>query len=169
MPTLVSMARSGETFITGDPTHGLWLHLPPGAGGSGPLDEASAARAVADHGFVPIDREFATWAELDVFRQAQAAAAVPEVVVDRDNLTANDVARLLRVARRWISREEGSRARRLTFELLRLPVVLDPDLHDQVVSLLEELMAGVPQFLRRPTADPRTPEAVRRLLQPAAA
>lgn len=171
MPALVSMARSGETFVTRDPLHGLWLHLPPGARGSGPLDEEAAARAVVDHGFVPIEREFATWAELDDFRQARAAEAVPDVVVDRDQLTADDIAGMLRVAGTWIAREEGHRARRLAFELLRVPVVrADPDLYDQVISMLQELTGGtVAPLLQRPPSDPLTPEAVRRLRQPAAA
>lgn len=138
--TLVSMAPSGETFIARDRSGRLWLYQPEGAGGAGPIDEALAERAVADHGFDHVDRGFATWADLDQFRQEQAARVTPDVMIDRDGFDRHDVERLLGVAKRWIARGEGHLARRLVTELLRVPAVRsDPELLDKLVSVVEEL------------------------------
>ena len=90
---LVAMAPSGETFITRDSSGRLWLHQPEGAGGAGPIDETSAMRAVADHGFEPVDRQFADWASLDDFRPRRAAQATPAVVVDINAFDLEDVDR----------------------------------------------------------------------------
>ncbi len=140
MPTLVSMARSGETFITHDERHGSWLHIPPGAGGAGPITGALAARAVSDHGFVAVNRQFSSWAELDDFRQQEAARFAPPVVIDPGTFDREDVAELLEVARRWTVEGDGLRARRLATQLLRAPVVFeDETLRDGVASLFERL------------------------------
>ena len=164
MPRLVAMARSGETFITLRERYGLWLHLPPGAGGSGPIDEADAERAVGDHGFARIDRDFDTWAKLDAFRLEEAAKFAPPVVIDPAGLDGEDVLRMLRVARRWTSEGEGNRSRHLLLKLLRVPAAsADAALHDQVVAALEavEETATVASIRRQPT-DPRKVEARRR-------
>ncbi len=113
MIMLIAMAPSGETFITRDGNGRVWLHQPEGAGGAGPIADAVAERAVADHGFDRIDEEFETWAALDEFRQARAARVTPAVIVDRNALDLDDVERLLGVGKRWRAEGQGARARRL--------------------------------------------------------
>ena len=140
MPTLVAMSRSGETFITRSKRHPLWLHLPPGAGGSGPLDEAGAERAVADHGFVRIDKDFATWDDLDAFRQEEAANFAPPVAIEPAGLDAEDVQEMLDVARRWSTEGEPGQSRRLLLRLLLVPAArAEADLQDRIVAALEAL------------------------------
>lgn len=162
MPTLVAMARSGETFITRRERHGLWLHLPPGAGGAGPVDEAAAERAVADHGFLRFDQQFETWAELDDFRQQEAAKFAPPVVIDPAELDAEDVERMLGVARRWAADGEAGQSRRLLLRLLRVPVVTPgTGAHDQILAALEAL--GDPRnVVQLQPTDPLKVEARRR-------
>jgi len=128
--TLVAMAPSGETFVTREANGRVWLHQPEGAGGAGPIDEATVARAVTDHGFDRIEQDFDGWAALDAFRQERAALVTPPVVVDRDALDLDDVEEMVAVARRWVDEGDGARARRLAFALLRVPAVLAaPDTH----------------------------------------
>ena len=137
---LVAMAPSGETFITRDSGGRLWLHQPEGAGGAGPIDEASAKRAVADHGFEPVDREFADWASLDDFRQQRAARVTPAVVVDVDAFDLDDIHRLLAVGREWKDEGDLTGAWRLVRELLRVPAVrADARAYETLVDFLEEL------------------------------
>ena len=137
---LVAMAPSGETFITRDSGGRLWLHQPEGAGGAGSIDEARARRAVADHGFEPVDREFADWASLDEFRQQQAAQVTPAVVVEVDAFDLEDVDRLLAVGRDWKDEGDLTGAWRLVVELLRVPAVrADAATHETLVGFLAEL------------------------------
>lgn len=164
MPTLVAMARSGETFITRRERYGLWLHLPAGAGGAGPIDEKAAERAVADHGFTRINQDFETWDELECFRQREAAKFAPPLEIDPAELDGEDVLRMLDVARRWSTEGDLSRSRRLLHRLLRVPVVVArTDLHDELVAALEDLdEADVVVLVREAPSDPLKAEARRR-------
>lgn len=137
---LVAMAPSGEALVVRDEAGRLWLIQPEGAGGRRSLTPDEALQVVAGAGFDRIDRRFDSWPELDAWRNQRAGAITPAVVVDRDALNRGDVERLLTVAKELASGGEGSRARRLAFELLRLPVVLGhPDLHDAMVSFAQSL------------------------------
>ena len=137
---LLAMAPSGETLVVRDRGGRVWLHPPQGAGRPELIDEALADRVVADHGFERIDQPFPSWEALDSFRQERAARLAPEVVVDRDALDLGDVERLWAVARRWAVEGQGVRAKRLAFELLRVPAVrADEATHDALVSFVEEL------------------------------
>src|SRR4051794_9434772 len=137
---LVAMAPSGETFITRDSGGRLWLHQPEGAGGAGPIDQESALRAVADHGFEPLDREFADWASLDDFRQERAAQVTPAVVVNVNAFDLEDVDRLLAVGRDWKDEGDLTGAWRLVRELLRVPAVrADATALETLADFLAEL------------------------------
>jgi len=164
MPPLVAMAPSGETFISRSKRHGLWIHLPPGAGGTGPLDAASADRAVADHGFIQIDRDFDTWDQLEGFRQEEAAKFAPPVVIDPADLDDEDVREMLEVARRWMVEGEASQSRRLLLRLLLVPATLaDVELHAEIVAALSALSEAAPGLrLRGEPTDPRLLAARRR-------
>jgi hypothetical protein len=134
------MAPSGEVFITLDSGGRQWLHQPEGAGGDGPVDDETVLRAIADHGFDRIDREFPDWAALDAFRQERAALVTPPVVVDQDAFDLTDVAELLSVGREWKAEGDVSGAWRLVIELLRVPAVrADTAVHESLVVFLAEL------------------------------
>lgn len=171
MPTLVAMARSGETFITRSDRDGLWLHMPSGAGGAGPINETTAHQAVADHGFTKVDRDFATWAELEDFRQQEAAKFAPPVEIDPADLDDEDVREMLEVARRWATEGETERSRRLLLKLLLVPVaVTDISLRRNLVAALESLGAtGTVVNLRDDPTDPTMIDARRRLADVVAA
>ena len=137
---LLAMAPSGETLVVRDRSGRVWLHPPQGAGRPELIDEAVAERSVADHGFDRIDQAFPSWEALDSFRQGRAARVTPDVVVDRAALDMRDVERLWAVARRWVVEGQGPRARRLAYELLRVPAVrADEATHNGIVSFVEGL------------------------------
>lgn len=145
MPRLMSMARSGETFITHDDRRGYWLHLPEGAGGAGPISASDAARAVRDHGFVPVERDFTSWPDLDDFLEAEAATLGPIASPDPTTFDRTDVEELLAIAREWLVTGEGPRAQRLVTQLFRAPVSLSqPDLRDELLGLLDRLGTTTP-------------------------
>lgn len=171
MPVLVAMARSGETFVTRRDRYGLWLHLPPGARGAGPVNEAEVERAIADHGFVRIDREFATWIELDDFRQREAATFAPPVEIDAAALDVEDVRRMLTVAHRWAAEGRVGQSRRLLVKLLRVPAARrDDDLNLQLAMALEALEdAALVVPLREQPTDERKVAARNRWLNVVAA
>lgn len=149
--TLVSMAPSGETFITRDGRGRLWLHKPQGAAGAGQIDRATAALAVAKHGFEPIGQEFVDWPSLDDFRQARAALVTPATIIDRDALDMDDVHEMLDTGREWASEGMHERAHRLATSLLRVPAVVgDAEVRDEVLRFLEELGPGRVVPLRAP-------------------
>ena len=139
--TLVCMAPSGETFITRNDRGLLWLHQPVGAGGAGPVDEATARIAVAEHGFDRVEREFESWDALDQYRLERAARVTPPVAVDREALDLHDVHRLLGVAERWAAGGDEVGARELVFELLKVPVVREDDAtYEQLLGFLSGLV-----------------------------
>jgi hypothetical protein len=142
MPVLVAMAQSGETFISCTPERGYWLHLPAGAGGSGPIDEATVQRSIAEHGFVRVDEEYASWPQLD--QGIQDRTQSPAVIVDQNLLDVEDIVDLLDVAQQWIVNDEGQRASHLVSNLLRIPIVRRDDaLFEKVTAILLEL-TGTP-------------------------
>lgn len=171
MPRLVAMARSGEAFVTSDDRHGLWLHMPPGAGGAGLIDEASVERAVAYHDFTRIDRDFETWAELDEFRQREAAKFAPPVEIDPAELDAEDVRDMLGVARRWATEGEAAQSNRLVRRLLTVPAaVANTDLLEEVVAALSWAdESSLVVRLRQVPTDTRKSEARRRYMGEAVA
>ncbi|MGI8984780.1 MAG: hypothetical protein ACR2HM_09665 [Acidimicrobiales bacterium] len=153
--TLVSMVPSGEIFVTRDASGRLQLHKSLGAGGSGPIDERTADLAVAKHGFVAINRVFASWIALDDFLEERAAEAVPAVVVDRDRLGLESARGLLDdTCRCLVGEGQGERARRLALNLLRVPSVLaDRPTHDAVVAFLD----GLARPVLMPPPEPASP------------
>ena len=136
--TLVAMPPSGEVFIARD-GDALWLVSPPGAGGPQRVDEETAMRAVADHGFDLIEQSFADWAELDAERQRRAGIGLAEVKIDVEGFDAEDVRGVLRAVERFRQRGQTARARRVAHRLLEAPVVRRED----------ELYAGIMALLRR--------------------
>lgn len=136
--TLVCMAPSGETFVTRDERGLMWLHQPVGAGGAGPVDEATATFAVAQHGFDRIERTFDDWPALDDYRLERAALVTPAVVVDREAFDVHDVRRLLAVAQEWAAKGDALGASSLVLELLKVPAVRDdPETYAALVEFLE--------------------------------
>lgn len=152
--TLLAMAPSGEVLLARDAVGQVWLIRPEGAGRPEVIDEELAERGIAEHGFHRVDREFTDWRALDDFRQERAAAVAPAIVVEHESLDLEDVQRLLKVGRRWIAEGNGPRARRLAFELLRVPAVrVHEESHDDVVSLLEKLDRAPVQVRSTPATE----------------
>ena len=148
---LLAMAPSGETYLARDHIGRIWLMPPRGAGEPEVVDVDVVDRAIAYGGFDQIDEEFDSWPDLDRFRQERAALVVPDVIVDRDRLDAEDVCEMVAVVRRWIDDGERGQARRATFALLRLPVALDDAaLHERLVTILEELDQPAMPFRSQP-------------------
>jgi hypothetical protein len=58
---LVAMSRGGDTFVVRRADGSLWLHVPEGGAGAGPIDHDGVDRAVVDHGFVVVNEEFEAW------------------------------------------------------------------------------------------------------------
>lgn len=163
MPTLVAMAPSGETFISTTSTRGPWLHVAPGAQGAGPIEPADVDRAVADHGFIRVDRAFATWTELDDDRNRRAAEAIAPVEIDVDELDRDDIDELLGVAERWLGQHERARAGRLVTRLLRASVVKSsPALLDAISAILERATESTTSSYVRSAEDPVKQMAHRR-------
>ncbi len=153
--TLVCMAPSGETFITRNERGLLWLHQPVGAGGAGPVSEATARIAVVEHGFDRVEREFESWDALDEYRLERAAQVTPPIVVDRDAFDVDDVRELLGVAERWAAGGDDVGARELVFELLKVPVVREDDAtYEQLLGFLGRLVRPRPIDVPLPS-DPR--------------
>jgi len=160
--TLVAMPPSGEVFIARD-GDALWLVPPPGAGGPQRIDDETAARAVAYHGFDRIDESFAGWAELDAERQRRAGIGLGEVKIDVEGFDAEDVRGVMRALERFRKRGQTARARRVAHRLLQAPVVRsDDELYASVMALLHEL-DDEHVSLPAPTADPKRREARERL------
>ncbi len=138
--TLLAMAPSGATLILRDRRERLWLYPPVGAGKPRVIDSETAEQAIGRHDLERIDQDFASWAELDEFRQQRVRKTSPRTIVDVQSLDLEDVERLLTVAERWLADEEGERACQLALRLLRVPAVLgDPATHERLVGLLESL------------------------------
>lgn len=160
--TLVAMPPSGEVFIARD-GNTLWLVPPPGAGARHPIDERTAARAVADHGFDLIEESFASWDELDAERQRRAGIGLAAVKIDVERFDASDVRGVLRALQRFRRRGQSARARRVAHRLLEAPVVRHDDvLYAAVVALLQDL-DDEHVSLPAPPADPRQQELRRRM------
>ena len=160
--TLVAMPPSGEVFIARD-GDALWMVPPPGAGGPQRIDDETAARAVADHGFDLIEESFAGWAELDAERQRRAGIGLAAVQIDVEGFDAADVRGVLRALERFRQRGQTGRTRRVAHRLLEAPVVRsDDELYASVVALLQDL-DDEHVSLPAPTADPRRREARERL------
>lgn len=159
---LLAMAPSGETFFARDSSERVWLIQPEGAGPPRTVDDRLVQRAVADHGFERVEREFSTWPELDDFRQALATRVTPDQIIDRDAFDLEDLRLLIDVAQRWVAEGEGRRARRLALELLRVPaIVADLETHEWLVSFIESLdepragLRSVPSTSRQSAARAR--------------
>jgi hypothetical protein len=149
--TLLAMAPSGETYLARDRGGRIWLIQPLGAGENEVVDTDLVERAVADGGFDRIDAQFNSWEELDRFRQERAALVVPDIVVDRDRLDAEDVDEMLAVVRKWIDGGERARARRATFAFLKLPIArTEATIHERLVAILEELERPLMRFQSQP-------------------
>jgi hypothetical protein len=149
--TLLAMAPSGEILFYRDPDGRVWLVRSEAAGGVELSDGDTAARAVAFHGFLDIDRAFDTLADLEAFRQAKAAEILPEEFVIDDDLDAVDVREMLDEAKSWIADGDGQWAWSLGLKLLRVPAVRnDAVLNDEVIRLVEDS--------RKPRLDVGAPE-----------
>jgi hypothetical protein len=137
---LLAMARSGGTLIIRHRDGRLWLYPPEAAGEPQVIGDARANELIARAELEPVDREFATWEELDEFRQRRAAESIPQRAVDIARFDLHDVERLVGVAERWRADRASDRARRLLLKLLHVPAVrADASMHEQIVGLLEEL------------------------------
>lgn len=137
--TLVAMAPSGATLVLRDRGGRLWLYPPSGAGRPRVVEPALAERVIVEQDLDRLDRDFASWTELDEFRQEQTARA-GEMVVDVESLDSHDIELLLTVAERWLAGGEGDRARVLALRLLRVPVVrVDAGIYEQLVDLIDRL------------------------------
>jgi hypothetical protein len=152
--TLVAMAPSGATLLVRDTSDRTWLCPSPGAGQPCVIDPERVEQVIARGDLERIDREFASWEELDAFRQERARRVTPQTIVDIDSFDAHDVERHLAVAERWLAEGDAERPRKLAFRLLRTPVAhSDAEVHERLVNLLERL--GQPVLSLRST--PRTP------------
>jgi hypothetical protein len=171
---LLAMAPSGETFLVRDRQQTIWLVLPPGAGLPQQASSEDVDEAVARHGWDRIEREYASWSDLDSGRQQLVASHGPQPRVDVSRFDAADVRRVLGVVADWRQRGDAVRGRRVLHRLLReAPIVRQQDdLFDAVNEALTELDTMSPE--PPPTAlrfanDRRHIEARDRLQIPVAA
>lgn len=140
---LLALAPSGETYIVeiGGRT---WLVQPPGAGGSRVVDETVVERAVSEHGFDRVDRVFHSAEDLDAYRNEVAARIAPEFATRPESYDADDVRRLLVVAKRWRANRDP-RGVPLVRSLLQTPVVAtNAELLSEIAALLDP---GPPDLL----------------------
>jgi len=152
--TLLAMASSGDTYLARDPAGLIWLFQPLGAGEPRVVELDAVERAVAFHGFDPIDREFPTWADLDDFVEEQAARTAPDATIDRQSMDLADVERLLAVVAAWAEEGAGDQAMGAALALLEVPAVLDdPATHRRIVGFLRSLGRPRSRFASAPHTD----------------
>ncbi len=138
--TLLASSPAGTTLVLRDRAGRLWLYPPVAAGQPRELDVEQAERVIAHGELERVERTFGSWAELDAFRQARAAAATPQEAVDVEKFDLQDVELMLGVARELLSEGESERARLLVLRLLRAPAAKsDRDAYEQLLDFLEGL------------------------------
>lgn len=136
---LLAMSSAGTTLVLCDRAGQRWLY-PPANGQPRKLDAEQAERLIAHGELVRVERDFDSWADLDAFRQARAAEAMPSQAVDVELFDRHDIELMLNVARELLSEGDSERARLLVLRLLRAPVVTsDRDLYEQLLGFLDRL------------------------------
>lgn len=137
---LIAMDPSGASLVLCDGHGRVWLYPPEGTGGPRVIEFDAAEEIIAWQDMERIDREFASWAELEAFRQERAARLTPETVADVEAFDLEDVEELVAVAEGWHDDGDTDQARKLVVRLLRAPVArADPAAYDLLLAALESL------------------------------
>lgn len=136
---LLAMSSAGTTLVLRDRAGQRWLY-PPAGGQPRKLDAEHAERLIAHGELVPVEQDFDSWVELDAFRQARAAEAMPSQAVDVERFDRHDLELMLSVAREMRSEGDSERARLLVLRLLRAPdATSDRDVYEELLGFLERL------------------------------
>lgn len=165
--TLVAMAPTGEACLVADDVDRVWV-----SSIYSPVEQVDASeidRIIVEHDWIRVDRGFATWPELESYRN-QHARTPPTTFPDLADYDADEVRGVLDETATADSIEEREAARLLLLDILdKCPVVFEnAELRTSLIKRLRELTSAE-NACPPPLESPAITEARARYMLPAAA
>jgi hypothetical protein len=150
----MAMTASGEALLVRTVSGETLLYQPTALGGVQAINSANVDRIIAMNDLLRIERDFDNWVQLDQFRTEKIRATMPEIPLDLEHMTTDDVRPLIDLAEQWNKDNETERALALANRLLDdVAAVSDDDLLQQRLRAIVSQQRTVVM----PLTEPKTP------------